>query len=119
MGTLTQKIHCHEKPSTIAPPMTGPRATAMPATPLQMPKAIPRRAGDTAAESMVSVSGVTMAPPTPCSALATISMPMFGATAAKAEPTVKTPRPMMNMRLRPYRSPSAAPVSSRTANVSV
>ena len=51
-----------------------------------------------------------MAPPTPCSARAAISTPMLGATAAKAEPTVKTPRPTMNMRLRPNRSPSAAPV---------
>ena len=31
IGTLTQKMNCQEKPSTMAPPMTGPSATARPA----------------------------------------------------------------------------------------
>ncbi len=70
-----------------APPMTGPSATARPAVPLQMPRASPRRAGGTAADRIVSVSGVTIAPPTPCRARAAIRAPMLGATAAKAEPS--------------------------------
>ena len=119
MGTLSQKIHCQERPSTTAPPTTGPRATARPLTPPQMPSARPRRAGDTAPDRIVSVSGVTIAPPTPCRARAAISQPMLGASAAAAEPSVKTARPTRNMRLRPNRSPSAAPVSSKTAKVSV
>jgi hypothetical protein len=32
-GTLIQKIHCHASPSAIAPPTTGPLATARPVTP--------------------------------------------------------------------------------------
>ena len=119
MGTFTQKMNCQEKPSTMAPPMTGPSATARPAVPLQTPRARPRRAGGTAAERMVRVSGVTMAPPTPCRARAAMRAPMLGATAAAAEPSVKMPRPTRNMRLRPKRSPSAAPVSRSTAKVSV
>ena len=119
MGTLSQKIHCQERPSTTAPPTTGPMATARPEMPPQTPRASPRRAGGTAAERIVSVSGVTTAPPTPCRARAAMSVSMLGASAASAEPSVNTARPMPNMRLRPKRSPSAAPVSSSTAKVSV
>ena len=119
MGTFSQKIHCHDRPSTTAPPTRGPSATASPATPPQMPSIAPRRSGGTAADRIVSVSGVTMALPTPCIARNAISAPDVGASAAAAEPAVKIAMPMTNIRLRPKRSPSAAPVSSRTANVSV
>ena len=44
---------------------------------------------------------------------------MIGASAAAAEPAVKIARPITNMRRRPKRSPSAAPVISSTAKVSV
>ena len=40
---------------------------------------------------------------------------MLGASAAAAEDTVNSAMPLMNIRLRPKRSPSAAPVSSSTA----
>ncbi len=46
-------------------------------------------------------------------------MSPLGARAANAEAVVNRATPIVNMRLRPNRSPSAAPVSSRTANVSV
>ncbi len=65
IGTLTQKIQCHEMPSTIAPPMTGPSATPRPATPDHAPIARPRRCSGTASESSVSDSGVTNAAPRP------------------------------------------------------
>jgi hypothetical protein len=73
----------------------------------------------TAAERSVSVSGVTIAPPTPCTARAMSRAVALGASAAAAEASVKMPMPIENIRRRPKRSPSAAPVSSRTANVSV
>ena len=44
---------------------------------------------------------------------------MLGASADAAEPAVKTAMPTRSIRLRPNRSPSAAPVRSRTAKVSV
>ena len=87
--------------------------------PDQAPIARPRFSGGNAVESSVSVSGVTIAAPAPCSARAAISAPVVGASAAAADAKVKMPRPMTNMRRRPKRSPSAAPVSSRTAKVSV
>ena len=61
MGTFSQKIQCHETPFTIAPPTSGPIAIASPPMPPQMPSARPRRFRGTAAERMVSVSGVTIA----------------------------------------------------------
>ena len=87
--------------------------------PDQAPIASPRFSAGNAVESSVSVSGVTIAAPAPWSARAAISAPVVGASAASAEATVKMPRPITNIRRRPKRSPSAAPVSSSTANVSV
>ena len=65
------------------------------------------------------MSGVTIAPPTPCTARAAISQPIVGASAAAADPAVKMTIPIRNMRLRPNRSPRAAPIRSSTAKVSV
>src|SRR5665213_2117451 len=65
IGTLSQKIHDHDAPSTIAPPTTGPTAIARPATAPHAPSARPRFAGGTATLSNVNVSGVMIAPPTP------------------------------------------------------
>ena len=42
-----------------------------------------------------------------------------GASAANADAPVNSATPMMNIRLRPKRSPRAAPVSRSTANVRV
>ena len=102
-----------------APPTTGPSATPRPLTPDQMPSAIPRFSAGNAVLSSVSVSGATIAAPRPCTARAPISAPVLGASAAPADASVKIPRPMTNILRRPKRSPSAAPVSSRTANASV
>jgi hypothetical protein len=65
IGTLTQKIHCQEMPSVIAPPTTGPIATPSPETPDQAPIASPRLPSGTASESRVRESGVTSAAPSP------------------------------------------------------
>jgi hypothetical protein len=94
-------------------------ATARPLIPPQAPSTRPRRSAGTAALRIVSVSGVTIAPPRPCTARAAISTSIEGASAAAAEPSVKITRPIPNMRRRPKRSPSAAPVISSTAKVSV
>ena len=118
-GTFSQKIHCQEIPSTTAPPTSGPIATARPAMPDQAPSAAPRRSRETAALRSVSVSGVTIAAPNPWTARAAISQSADGASAAAAEAAVKIPTPSMNIRFRPNRSPSAAPVSRKTAKVRV
>ena len=106
-------------PLTTAPPTSGPNATASPAMPLHAPMNAPRRLAGMPALRIVSVSGVTIAPPTPCAARAAINAPAVGASAAAAEDAVKMKRPTASMRRRPKRSPSAAPVKSRTAKVSV
>ncbi len=118
-GTFSQKIHCHEMPCTTAPPTSGPIATARPPIAPHAPSAAPRRSAGTAALRIVSVSGVRIAPPTPCAARATISASTDGASAAAAEATVKIAIPIVNSRRRPNRSPRAAPVRRSTANVSV
>ena len=119
MGTLSQKIHCHETPSTTAPPTSGPSAIARPPIPPHAPSASPRFSAGTAALSSVSVSGITSAPPSPCTARATLSASTVGASAAAIDPSVKTASPVAKTRRRPRRSPSAAPVRRKTANVSV
>ena len=106
-------------PLTIAPPTSGPSATARPLMPPQMPSASPRRSAGTEADRTVSVSGITMAPPTPWAARATSSAKIDGASAAAADAAVKIAIPIISSRRRPKRSPNAAPVNSRTANVSV
>ena len=115
IGTLIQKIQCQEMPSTTAPPTSGPIATAAPLMPDQTPIAIPRRLVGKALASRVRVSGVTIAAPVPWIALAATSSPVLGATAAAPEAAVKIETPITNIRLRPKRSPRAAPMSSRTA----
>ena len=119
MGTFSQKIHCQEKPSTTAPPTTGPSATPRPETPDQMPSASPRRFSLKASLRSVRVSGVTMAAPRPCSARAAISASVDAASAAAADATVKIEMPTANILLRPSRSPRAAPVRRSTAKLSV
>ena len=73
----------------------------------------------TAALRSVRVSGITIAPPRPCTARATLSASIARGEAAAAEPSVKIASPTANIRRRPKRSPSAAPVRSSTANVRV
>ena len=111
IGTLIQKIQCQDSVCTTAPPTSGPSATAIPLTPDHTPIAMPRRSSGNASASSVRVSGVTSAAPAPCTARAATSIPVLGATDAP----VNTVIPSRNMRLRPKRSPSAAPVSSNTA----
>ena len=119
IGTLRKKIHCHESPSTTAPPTTGPSATARPLRPDQMPIARPRRSAGKAADSSVRLSGMTSAAPRPCTLRAAIRRPLEVARAAPSEPAVKIARPSAKTRRRPKRSPSEAPVSRSAANVSV
>ena len=85
IGTLSQKIQCQEMPLTIAPPTSGPSATARPLIPPQMPSARPRRSAGTEADRMVSVNGITIAPPRPWAARATSSAKIDGASAAAAD----------------------------------
>jgi hypothetical protein len=101
MGTLTQKIHSQAMPSTIAPPTSGPLATAIPVIALKIPIAAPRFSGGNAALRSASASVVTSAAPNPCTARAPISQPAVGASAQAADATAKSTRPTANRRRRP------------------
>ena len=118
-GTLSQKIACQLRPSTTAPPITGPSATPRPDTPPQMPIAIARRAGGTAPASRVSDSGMIAAAPRPCSARAAISAPALSLSAEPIEAAVNRVTPSSIIRRRPTRSPSVAAGSMKVANASV
>ncbi len=72
-GTLIQKIQCQSSDSTIRPPSSGPSATPRPAIDDHRPRAAVRRSGGKAAESSVSVSGMSSAAPSPWTARATTS----------------------------------------------
>ena len=87
--------------------------------PLKIPSARARSFAGYAALRSVSPSGITSAAPAPWMARAAISEPTFGASAQAAEASEKSPSPAANSRRRPNRSPSAAPVISSTAKLSV
>ena len=88
--------------------------------PPHAPRIAPRFSGGVSSARIVSVSGVTIARAQALDARGRRSAsPMPVESAAITEATVKIDRPMTNSSLRPKRSPSAAPVSSSTAKVSV
>ena len=117
-GTLSQKTHCQTRPSTMAPPMSGPAATATPVIAPQAPSALPRIAGGVASMINASASGTAMPPPMPCRARAAMRRAMVGLSAHNADATVNTAKPAMNMRRRPYLSPSVDPVRMEAAKAS-
>ena len=117
IGTLIQKIHCHGNQWEIAPPTTGPAITANPVTPSKMPIAVPRRLSGNSEATIVNPIGSTIAPPTPCRPREAMSAPTPGASAAPAEPSANTARPIDIVRRRPNRSPSAAPVNNIAAKL--
>jgi hypothetical protein len=119
IGTFNQKIHGQVRPCVTAPPTTGPASTAIPVTLLNIPSAQARRCGGNAADSRASASGSISAAPAPWTARAATSAAASGARAHAAEAAVNRPTPTASIRRRPSRSPSAAPVSSSTAKLSV
>ena len=119
MGTFSQNTHGQSRPWVTAPPTTGPASTAIPVTLLKMPRAQARRWGGNAADSSATASGSISAAPAPCTARAAISAAASGASAQAAEAAVNRAIPAASIRRRPSRSPSAAPVSSSTAKLSV
>ena len=119
IGTFSQKIQGQSRPWATAPPTTGPASTAIPVTLLNIPNAQARRCGGNAADSRASASGSISAAPAPCTARAATRVVAFWASAHPAEAAVNRPTPVASIRRRPSLSPSAAPVSSSTAKVSV
>ena len=102
----------------ITPPSTGPTATAAPVTAPKTPKAVPRsRPWKAWAISASEVANI-IAPPTPCTARARLSISGVVEKPHTAEERVKTTRPVANSSRRPNRSASAPAVSRKAASVS-
>ena len=69
-GTLMAKADPHQKCSTSHPPRTSPTAPPPPAIPAQMPIALARSFDGKLLTRMLSVAGMTSAPPIPMTARA-------------------------------------------------
>ncbi len=117
-GTLHQNTQCQDRPCTMAPPATGPKATAEPVIAPQAPMALPRWPGGNAEQARARLSGEISAAEAPCTARAAMSSPGVAAVAHAADAAVNTARPATNIRRRPSRSPSAAPARISTPKAS-
>jgi hypothetical protein len=102
-----------------APPSSSPTEAPPPAIALKIPNAL-ARSGDPwkVTVSSDSAEGARSAPNAPCSARAATSIPNDCANPPIAEATAKPIRPPMNVHLRPNRSPSLPPSSSRLPKLS-
>ena len=117
IGRLIQKIQRQPRLSVMKPPMAGPTINAHPVMPLKMPSARARWSRPNAPLRIAIASGMTRAAPAPCAARLAISHPALTDNAQAADASTNNAIPLANIRRRPKRSPSAAPVRSRTANV--
>ena len=93
-GTLTKKIHSHDRKSTRMPPKRTPTAAPTPPTAPQAPRAMLRsRPSLKVATRIESAAGVIVAAPRPWSARNAISDASLHASPQRSEPSVKTQRP--------------------------
>ena len=92
----------------MAPPISAPQATAMPAMPPQMPTTVPRRS--IVVVRIVRLSGMIMPAPIPWTIRATMRTSMLAERAHAADVSANNTRPIANNRRRPNLSPSAAAV---------
>src|SRR3954451_19320393 len=99
---FTQKIERQPIDETSAPPTIGPRAIEMPNTAPHTPTACARSRGSVNVLVTIDIAtGVSIEPPTACSARAAISTSTLGATLHITDAAENTTRPVMNVRLRP------------------
>ncbi len=79
----------------------------MPTTPPQTPIARARSRGSVKVLVMIDIAtGLSIEPPTACTARNSTSHPRLGARLQSSEPSTKTTRPVWNTRRRPKRSAS-------------
>src|SRR3954452_15501030 len=106
-GTLTRKIQ-RQLASTSRPPSGG--ASEAPTAPMaaHAPITGARRSGGNSGSTSPSEFGVSAAAPIPCSTRAPTSAPTEGATAHRAEPSVKSASPPTNIRRPPDDHPPPA-----------
>ena len=120
IGTLIQKIARQPIVWVSAPPTMGPRAIDSPTTAPHMPMARARSRGSVNTLVMIDIAtGLSIDPPTACTARAATSQPRPGARLHSSEPTVKVSSPTMKTRRRPSRSAVEPDSISRLASTSV
>src|SRR5256885_1443781 len=112
-GTLTQKIHSQPRYFVSTPPASTPTAAPLPPSAPQIPRALFRSAPSSKLVMTIeSAAGVMIAPPSPCTARATISIPSDCARPQTSEAIVKSATPTMNTRRLPSKS-AARPARRR------
>ena len=115
-GTLIRKTEPHQKFWSSTPPSTGPSATPPDITALHTAIALPRsRSSWNRLRIRASVLGIRVAPPTPSSARAPISMAALVLYAATRDAAEKVAAPSRSSLRRPIRSPIEPIVRSRPA----
>ena len=117
IGTLTKKIDPHQNLESSSPPAMGPMAIPSPMVPPQTPMARPRSAGSRKMSLMIASDvGIVDAAPAPVRHRNPMSVVTELDNAAPIDPRANTVRPIRKNRLRPKRSASVPPTSSRPAN---
>ena len=118
-GMLIPNAQCHEKAVVSQPPRSGPTAAMPPIVEPQTAKAMPRSRPRKVALISDSVVGRIIAPPTPCTKRAAISMPPEVDRAARIEDAAKMTTPISSIRFRPMRSATLPKTRSSAAKTSV
>src|SRR5579875_4006110 len=105
--------------SVSTPPRIRPTAPPPTATVPNTPKALPRSPGSVnVVTSVLSAAGASIAPATPWIARAATSTPNDGAAPPRADASANATSAIRKIRLRPMRSPTRPPSSSRLPNAS-
>ena len=117
-GRLIRKIQRHDAESTSWPPTTGPSTVPMPPHAVHVPTACARSDSANVRTITASAAGVSSAPDRPCSARASTSSSIVGASAHSSEVTPKPAIPATNTRRSPITSPSEPPISRNELRVS-
>ena len=117
---MIQKIARHPTPSTSAPPRIGPNASANPDIAPNTPIARARsaRSGNVVATIAIA-TGLSIVPPTACTARAAINHPAVGARLHNSDPSPNAASPIWNTRRRPTRSAVDPASNSRLASTKV
>ncbi|GMA36599.1 hypothetical protein GCM10025876_28030 [Demequina litorisediminis] len=118
-GTLMRNTEPHQKCSSSAPPTRGPTASPLAAAADQMAIARVRSVGSGKTLRISDrVEGIRVAPATPRSSRAAMSISGLDAVAARIEAAPKPVAPISRRRLRPMRSARLPIVTRRPAMAS-
>ena len=116
-GMLTRNTEPHQKCSSSTPLMIGPTITPAVRTADQMATALVRSASSTnTVRTSARVEGINVAPATPSSARAAMSISADWACAARRDAALNSTAPHSSRRRRPIRSPSEPIVMSSPAS---